>query len=49
MVGRWRDESIRIGDDIVIEVVEVEGLRVQLAVTTPAGVTVSPVEPRSKD
>lgn len=35
VLGRKRDQSIRIGDDIVVTVVEVRGGKVRLAIDAP--------------
>lgn len=40
VLSRYRDESIHIGDDIVITVVDVRGDRVRLGIQAPANVSV---------
>jgi carbon storage regulator len=40
VLSRRPGESIRIGDDIVVTVVETDGGRARLAITAPAGVSV---------
>ena len=40
VLSRYRDESIYIGDDIVITVVDIRGDRVRIGVQAPSDVTV---------
>ena len=40
VLSRYRDESIYIGDDIVITVVDIRGDRVRIGVQAPPSVTV---------
>lgn len=40
VLSRLRDESVRIGDDIKIEVVDIRGDKVRLGITAPADVPV---------
>ncbi|MCL2744540.1 MAG: carbon storage regulator CsrA [Planctomycetaceae bacterium] len=40
VLSRYRDESIYIGDDVIITVVDVRGDRVRLGITAPANVSV---------
>lgn len=40
VLSRYRDESIYIGDDIVITVVDVRGDRVRLGIQAPSNVSV---------
>lgn len=40
VLSRQRDESVRIGDDIKIEVVDIRGDKVRLGITAPKGVPV---------
>jgi len=40
VLSRYRDESIYIGDDIVITVVDIRGDRVRIGVQAPANVSV---------
>jgi carbon storage regulator len=40
LVSRMKDESIVLGDDIILTVIEVRGDKVRLAVEHPKGVTV---------
>lgn len=40
VLSRYRDESIVIGDDVVITVVDVRGDRVRLGIEAPSNVTV---------
>lgn len=40
VLSRYRDESIHIGDDIVITVVDVRGDRVRLGIQAPASISV---------
>jgi len=40
VLSRYRDESIYIGDDVIITVVDVRGDRVRLGITAPSNVSV---------
>ena len=40
VLSRYRDESIYIGDDVVITVVDIRGDRVRIGVQAPSNVTV---------
>ena len=40
VLSRGRDEAILIGDDIVIEVVEIRGDTVRLGITAPTSIPV---------
>ena len=40
LVSRMKDESIVLGDDIILTVIEVRGDKVRLGVEHPQGVTV---------
>lgn len=40
VLSRLRDESVRIGDDIKIEVVDIRGDKVRLGITAPSHVPV---------
>jgi carbon storage regulator len=40
ILSRKRDESIKIGDDVVIKVVEIKGNQVRLAIEAPAHIRV---------
>jgi carbon storage regulator len=40
VLSRYRDESIYIGDDIIITVVDVRGDRVRLGIQAPSSVSV---------
>ena len=40
VLSRYRDESIYIGDDVVITIVDIRGDRVRLGIQAPANVSV---------
>ena len=40
VLSRYRDESIHIGDDIVVTIVDIRGDRVRLGIQAPASVSV---------
>ena len=40
-LSRYRDESIIIGDDIIVTVIDIRGDRVRLGITAPADVPVN--------
>ena len=40
VLSRYRDESIHIGDDVVVTIVDIRGDRVRLGIQAPANVSV---------
>jgi carbon storage regulator len=40
LISRMKDESIILGDDVVLTVIEIKGDKVRLGVEHPKGVTV---------
>ncbi len=49
VLTRKQGQSIRIGEDIEVVVVEVRGGQVRLGIRAPSGVVVSRSEPRDDD
>ena len=47
VLSRYKDQSIYIGDDIVVTIVDVRGDRIRLGVEAPANVPVDNVVPSS--
>lgn len=41
VLGRTKDESIMIGDDVEVKIVDVQGGKVRLGITAPASVVVN--------
>lgn len=44
VLSRHKDESIRIGDDIVIQVIEIRGDKVRIGVEAPRNIAVHRTE-----
>jgi carbon storage regulator len=40
LISRTKDESIVLGDDVILTVIEIRGDKVRLAIEHPTGVTV---------
>lgn len=48
VLSRYEDESIVIGDDIVVTVVEIRGGKVRLGIEAPRDVPVDRIEARER-
>jgi len=48
VLSRYRDESIVIGDDVIVTIVDIRGDKVRLGISAPRDVRVDRVEVRER-